>query len=65
MKPMIERLKEPVLDPLTGEPVFLQELMGTIHTRRSRAAALGNTAAADVEMATEDEHLTGRKPPKK
>ncbi len=59
MKPMMERLKEPVLDPSTGEPVYLQELMSSIHTRRSRAAAIGG---GDIEMA-EDDH-GGRKPKK-
>jgi hypothetical protein len=56
---MMERLKEPVLDPSTGEPVYLQELMSSIHTRRSRAAAIGG---GDIEMA-EDDH-GGRKPKK-
>ena len=49
VKPMLERLKEPVLDPATGEPVFLQMGgAGAIHTRRSRGAALAQ--AGDVEM---------------
>ena len=55
MKPMLERLKEPILDPATGEPVFLQELMSSIHTRRSRAALATGGANADVEMAGADE----------
>ncbi len=67
VKPMLERLKEPVLDPTTGDPVFLQELNGSIHTRRSRAAALGAGGTADVEMADEEQqqtHGAGRKPKK-
>jgi hypothetical protein len=63
---MLERLKEPLLDPLTGEPLFLAEQ--TALTRRTR----GNTAlVADVEMQDEDASGTvgatgggGRKPRK-
>ena len=55
VKPMLERLKEPALDPVTGEPLFLSEIMSGIHTRRSRAAVLGTGGAADAEMADEEQ----------
>ena len=63
---MLERLKEPILDPLTGEPLFLAEQ--TAQSRRTRANTVLNV---EVEMQDEDASGTvgavgggGRKPRK-
>jgi hypothetical protein len=52
---MLERLKDPILDPLTGQPLFLSEVKGGMETRRSKAAT---AIFGDIEMGANK----GRKP---